>query len=543
MYVVFTFETMDKIEYYHNDSTPALDAKKKFVKENPGTVFRIGTYQSQEEANEAHQQFCSDYAKITKKEEEKLFGDVIVLDDDDKSKPNEDDDDDVESVYSAIVVDSPEESKQDELERKQPAKEMTCKKNDHSMLDNHLGFFYVLFTLQKKIMFNSKAELQAAFEQYKQMNKDQPVDMVQSNNMQEVEEKFKEFRQVSFEKWIESKHGSRDFLQEVQRAAGGLNFKRSAVARKESNLLDKKLPATTKIANPYSSNRTSSTPDRKPAPAVVSPAKVNSVVTYNGMYFAVDPLVIHFCKSKVLLNVTVFYPGDKLKWDENTDYEKFMVVLDLMDTRRSFAVPHDTHPAHWLFKPFLFEALSADFSADDIMPVEFLDMKRFLKRSQPFGESKPLLHNASNTQGKAFYHELLATWVKKRNNVTIQQQVQDFLDNVAVHIMKPSFQKLFYKIVSIVHPNKLYLNYKPLDQLDNQAVNQSLWVHLLAGLKNPCIKYSNCLKDLLIDTEINYALPQFFSAGHIMLPQENWSIDFQNFAVGDGENVVDEFDF
>ena len=44
VYVVFTFETLDKIEYYHNDPTPALDAKKKFVKENPGTVFRIGTY-------------------------------------------------------------------------------------------------------------------------------------------------------------------------------------------------------------------------------------------------------------------------------------------------------------------------------------------------------------------------------------------------------------------------------------------------------------------------------------------------------------------
>ena len=29
VYVVFTFETMDKIEYYQNDPTPALDAKKE----------------------------------------------------------------------------------------------------------------------------------------------------------------------------------------------------------------------------------------------------------------------------------------------------------------------------------------------------------------------------------------------------------------------------------------------------------------------------------------------------------------------------------
>ena len=83
---VWSFETMDDI-YYYSELDNAFKHKEEFKKDHPNAACRIMMYKDNTEANEAHEKWVAQAAKLSKTVLGKLYGQVIDLVDDDCSSP------------------------------------------------------------------------------------------------------------------------------------------------------------------------------------------------------------------------------------------------------------------------------------------------------------------------------------------------------------------------------------------------------------------------------------------------------------------------
>ena len=536
---MFTFETLDCIQYYRDDPTILMDLKRDFLEKNPDSVCRVGVYHSNGEANIAHQKFCSEMAKLPVEKQKDHLDEVVVLDDGLVGGKDNDEDDD-ETVYSAIVDNNHEEKEcSQKKDDKMPATVTPTKKFDLSQLDNHHGIYYVLFTLKEQRSFPSLVECQMAFEEYRKENSNLPFSMLAVASKLEADQKYGEF--------LAKKNTTETSLQLEE--------------KKDHRCSIKMKPAAPRIANPYSAGRSSIMPASRRAAvypdsatlAAAAAAAVTAsaapplaqfqprqVVSFEGGSFRVDSLLIKLFQTKYRLDVHVLHPGHFLRWDVDNNVETIMFVLDLKQIVRFSFLSSRESPSHWLFKPSIFHALKHDGPVSGVLAVELFNALNLNLRAQPFGTSRPMLHENRNRPGNPFEHELLAIWVKKENDVPIHQQVENFLAKVATDIMSVAFQEHFYTVSSILHPNKLYQSYKPLNQLKSNEVNQSFWVHFFAGLKKPNIMYSNRLRDILLDEDILQCVPRFFPSQKDMPPKDEWNSELLEFAYGE-EDVITNF--
>ena len=255
------------------------------------------------------------------------------------------------------------------------------------------------------------------------------------------------------------------------------------------------------------------------------------MVSYDGNRFIIDPLVVAICMNKIDMHVTVLHPGENHNWSDESEFDKYMVAIDLC--YKSYN--GNEKKTFWLFKPIYFQALTLDKQCDASLDPDFANMRRTFQRAVPFGENIPLAHTSKD---KSFNHELLVTWVNKQPNLSIEVQVKDFLDSFAFFIMQPKLQKTFQRVVMAYNPGKFPENYKPLDQVDDSQVNKSLWVHMFAGLRNPSITYGNHLKQLFLDDEIPSLVANFFPDADKVPPQSLWTNNLKKFAFGN-ENHAD----
>ena len=521
----YTFETLEEIRYFF-DVKNAFQARKDFEEKNPNTPCRIGTYLTRKEANDEYDKYRTHLVKISNKMLKKPPSEVIVLDDTSGSNGNDDDDD--ETIYSAEVVDVPDKKKSKEMDKKLPAVVSPASKIDHSQLDNHLGIFYVLFTMKELFVFSSMIECHVAFENFKRANKDSFAFMMGATEEKTVQEKYKKFLKDpsdflvanSFPKTIPAK-------RDVSASATAI-WKQSEHADSEEakKLSNSKMPASPRIVNPYTASMSSIMPAKQHISSPFSSAWLE-----NGS-FKVDPVLIAITQEKISMEIYVLHPGEIGVWDGPRDIKYFMVILDLLNITGQFG---EKPASFWLFKSSIFQYLKKVKSIPGVKTKALFSMKSLKKRAQPFGESKAMVHANRSKPGSSFDHEILAAWVMKSEDVPVDKQVQDFLDGLAEDIMKLAFQDQFYKLAFFAHPKQLYVHYKPLDQQNGHEVTQSFWVHLFAGLKNPKIMYRNRLQDILVDEEIHDVIPRFFTDSIEQTPSVNWTIELQEFAYGEDD--------
>ena len=450
-YVVFTFETLDCIQYYRDDPTIPMDLKRDFLEKNPDSVCRVGVYHSNGEANIAHQKFCSEMAKLPVEKQKGHLDEVVVLDD--GLDGGIDDDKDNETVYSAVVDnDHVEKECSQKEEAKKPATVTPTKKFDLLQLDNHHGVYYVLFTLKEQRSFPSLVECQMAFEEYRKENKNLPFSMLAVTSKLEADQKYGEF--------LAKKNTAEPGLKLVEKRDHGCSIKMK--------------PAAPKIVNPYSagrspimpaSRRAAAYPDSATLAAAAAAVAVTAsaapppaqfqprqVVSFEGGSFRIDSLLIKLFQTKYRLDVHVLHPGHFLCWDVDNNVETIMFALDLKQIVRFSFLSSRESPSHWLFKPSIFHALMHGGPVPGVLAVELFNAQNLNLRAQPFGTSRPMLHENRNRPGNPFEHELLAIWVKKEKDVPIHQQVENFLAKVATDIMTVAFQEHFYTVTSILHP-------------------------------------------------------------------------------------------
>ena len=525
----YTFETLEEIRYF-SDVKNAFQARKEFEEKNPNAPCRIGTYLTRKEADDEYEKYRSHLANISNKMLKKPPSEVIVLDD--TSGSNGDDDKDNETIYSAEVVDVPDKEKSKEMDKKLPAVVSPASKIDCSQLDNHLGIFYVLFTMKELFFFSSMIECHVAFENFKKANKDSFAFMMGATKGKTVQEKYKKFLKDPSDFVVANSFPKTLPAKKDISASAIWKQSENADSEKAKKNSDCKMPASPRIVNPYTASMTTIMPAKQ---HVSSP--FTSAWLENGSY-KVDPVLIAITQEKISMEIYILHPGEIGVWDGPRDIEYFMIILDLLNITGQVG---EKPASFWLFKTSIFQYLKKVQSIPGVKTKALFSMKSLKKRAQPFGESKAMVHANRSRPGSNFDHEILAAWVKKRENVPVDKQVQDFLDGLAEDIMKLAFQEQFYKLAFFAHSKQLYLHYKPLGQQNSHEVTQSFWVHLLAGLKKPKIMHCNRLQEILVDEEIHDVILRFFPDTNGQTPTVNWTTEVQEFAYGEGED--DTYDF
>ena len=415
--------------------------------------------------------------------------------------------------------------------QEEPAKNTSLAKIDPQQLDNAFGLFYVLITKKDTTFYHSTPLLQAAFEELKSKNPYQPAWMRCCKDMGEVEELKldfnKKFGVVAYVEPSPTKEPSQSNQQHILDMI--MESKDVQFFQKIQESLDCKIPAAKKAKTLISAASTSIMPDKQHM--VKTDDSLPPMVSYAGNRFIIDPLVVSICMNKIDMHVTVLHPGEIHNWTEESEFDKYMVAIDLC--YKSYK--GNEKKTFWLFKPIYFQALTLDKQCDASLDPDFANMRRTFQRAVPFGENIPLVHTSKD---KSFNHELLVTWVRKQPNISIEVQVKDFLDSFAFFIMQPKLQRTFQRVVMAYNPGKFPENYKPLDLVDDSGVNKSLWVHMFAGLRNPSITYGNHLKQLFLDDEIPSLVANFFPDADKVPPQSMWTNNLQEFAFGN-ENHAD----
>ena len=513
---------MDDIRYY-SDPSNAFKNLEDFKKDHPNAACRIMQYKDNSEANEGYQKWIAEAAKLSKNVLNKLHGQVIDLVDDD----------DCSSTLSTDVEDGKEDDKKPSKKMpEEPAKNSSLAMIDPQQLDNAGGFFYVLITKKDTTFYHSSALLQAAFEDVKSKNPYQHAWMKCCKDKYEVEQEklsfHKKFGTVAYIEPSPTKEPPQNNQQQILDMI--MESKDVQFFQKIQDSLDCKIPAAKKAKTLFSAANSHKMPEKQHM--VKSEDSLQPMVSYDGNRFIVDPLVVSICLNKIDMHVTVLHPGEIHNWTEESEYDKYMVVIDLC-FKSHYGVKMNSF---WLFKPTYFQALTFDKQCDANRNPDLVNMRRTFQRASPFGESTPLVHAKKD---KSFNHELLVTWVHKQPNKSVEVQVKEFLDDFASLIMQPKLQKTFQRVVMAYSSGgKFSAYFKPLDQVEEGDVNNSLWVNMYAGLKNPIITYDNRLKRQFLDDEIPTLVPNFFSDADNVPPRSMWTNEFQEFVFGD-ETIAD----
>ena len=524
----YTFETKEDILFFR-DVNNAFKARKEFEEKNPNKPCQIGTYLTRKQAEDDYRKYRSDLAKVSQKMLKKPPPEVIILDDD--SGSNGDDDD--ETVYSAEIMEDPNHKKSTEMDKKPPAKVTPPAKIDRTQLDNHHGVFYVLFTQKELFYFPSLVELHEAFDKIKMGNKGITAHMTIATDEQDIQGKYKLFLQDPTAFVLNKTFPKANLHAEFNAAA---KWSDTTFVNDNNLSRDHKMPPPVRIINPYTAGRTSSMTAVR---AAVPPSEAAESCQFKAAWlvngsFKIDPMLISITKNRINLNVHVCYPGEEGALNGGVGMRKFLILLDLLN---SIFQNGEKPASFWLFKPSLFEHFESFPDMPEVKGKELLKAKKLLKRAQPFGENRALVHaNQEKLEGTT-PHQFLAVWMEKKEGVTIEQQVNEFLANIAEDIMTLAFQQQFHKMVSFVHPNKLHLSYKSMDKMKNHEITQSLWVHFLAGLKKPNIMHCNRLRKLLVDEQIHRYLPDFIFEN----PDRTCHLDVNEFAFGESDEEFLDF--
>ena len=232
-------------------------------------------------------------------------------------------------------------------------------------------------------------------------------------------------------------------------------------------------------------------------------------VTFDGKMFSIDPVLVSQARKRVELEVSVFYPGDCMDSVDTVGADFIMISVDLKMIDW-FSINNKPNP-FWLFKPSIFASMNSNKKVFGMQPEPYQKMMMTHERKQPFGDSWPLLLHGNAISVKK---ELLVTWLKKSDNISMDDQITEFLNDWAHQIMLPSYQKTFLEVAETMYPRPFADMLKPFDCIEGEEINHSLWTHLFAALTiEPKVLYSNRLKSKFLDRDIPIFCPFFFRFG------------------------------
>lgn len=462
---VFTLETEDNI-FYFTSQQALREELKTFIQDHHNVPRRTGKYKDNDEANKGYKIFKSCLKKMSEEDKLRLYGDVIILDDSDDDVNDSDKEDETENLSVGSDHDAGLDLGDIKIEE----------------LDNHLGFFYAIFTKNGAKYFHATMAAQEEYQKLLKEDRNSSVMLRMFNNKESAQSEFKAF----------------------------LNTNQNKTTKDEkTNVIT---PTKNVPVYEIDSNRSTN--------------HINTgIVSSNGETFEIKPLSVKLCQNKVQVEVSVFYPGELNDWDGKNDHENMLLCFDLMNKKQS----PQTQPANpfWLFKPTLFGAMP--FAEEHESPRFFeayAQALQFAKREKPFGENTPLIHLNKN---QPWRHNMLAFKIKKDSAKSKQDQVKEFIDDFKKVLMTSSCQQRMHEVAEMEYSGQITELMKTLDKQDTKNINKCLWTNFYAALENPQINYSNKLKEKFLDEDIENIIPIFFKNGHS--PSKNlWPQKIKNMA-------------
>ena len=217
-------------------------------------------------------------------------------------------------------------------------------------------------------------------------------------------------------------------------------------------------------------------------------------------------MVTILCRNNAIMEVTAFFPGGSKVENDNMRVDKIMICLDCM-VNRQISGPSGPAP-FWLFKPFIFEAFP--FASKEQSPLfheAYTMMMEVSKREKAFGESKPLEHMNKNRPWK---HNMLVTWIKLKEDMTVEEQMKLFLEDFKKTILIKQCQVNFHLAAQMKFPKSMTDLMMPLDLIEKRSLNNSLWANMHCALNKPKLRVSNRLHERFTDDDITKMIPSFF---------------------------------
>ena len=452
---VWTLETEDDI-FFFSSKENALDEINIFKEKNPGKPYRSGKYNDNGEAREAYDNFIASVANLTQAETRKLFERTINLCDggDEGIK--------MKSTQKDVVSDDSSKEDVDDNKTKitqaNAHKGLKLKEVDLDLTDNPEKLFYGFFTKDEDpVYFHSRIEMQLAFENFRVIHPDAPY------HMDNYASKFKAWK-ASMEFWDKHRiHPS----ETTHVNDAGRKKEPSPITPEKATKVEVKDGNTKRssMENPYVVKHDSVAEKR---------AKIvdgeNPPVTFDGISFRLHDMVTILCRNNAIMEVTAFFPGGSKVENDNMRVDKIMICLDCM-VNRQISGPSGPVP-FWLFKPFLFEAFP--FASKEQSPLfheAYTMMMEVSKREKAFGESKPLEHMNKNRPWK---HNMLVTWIKLKEDMTVEEQMKLFLEDFKKTILIKQCQVNFHLAAQMKFPKSMTDLMMPLDLIEKRSLNNSL---------------------------------------------------------------------
>ena len=460
---VFTLETEDNI-YYFTSQDALKEELKSFFIGHPNVPHRTGRYKDNAEANRGYRIFKSCLKKMSEEDKMRLYGSVIYIDDseeDDHEDSNGEEDIDDQSVHSNEEEDG-----------------LDLNEIQADQLDNHLGFFYAVFSKDGAKYYHSTMPAQAEYQKMLKEDRNSKAMLRMFNS--------KVAAQNEFEQYVNSNQNKITIEH----------------AEKEPTVV-----TPTKNSPVYEINMDQDLTNGNTTNSIINNP---NILSSNGEIFDVKPLSVRLCQNKVQMEVSVFYPGELNGWDENDDHENMLLCFDLMNKKQGLQTKSDN--PFWLFKPSLFGAVPiAEENESPKFFESYAQALQFAKREKPFGDNKPLIHMNKN---QPWRHNMLAFKIKKHSTESKEVQVQEFINDFKKVLMTSSCQHRMHEVAEMEYSKQITALMNTLDKQDTKNINKCLWTNFYAALEDPKINYSNKLKEKFLDEDIENIVSIFFKNGN-----------------------------
>ena len=244
----------------------------------------------------------------------------------------------------------------------------------------------------------------------------------------------------------------------------------------------------------------------------------------------IKPLTLRLIKNSIKMEINV-YSIDETGSGYKPD--KFMMTFDLM---KNTAGNNINQIPFYTYKPHVLAMLKLE---DFGIQAPFNMMESTVKRLQPYGENKMLVHvnnNAAKTTSYQNYHDIAVSFIYLKDSKTIKEQVEETINSMAAQIVSDSFQQKYVSVCEEGFSEKVANLSKPHKEEAKSKLRSNLWVVMLAGLINPVINYKKHLKYGLTDEAINSFIVNFFP-NDVTLPNKSlWPTSIKNFAFGGEES-------
>ena len=151
-----------------------------------------------------------------------------------------------------------------------------------------------------------------------------------------------------------------------------------------------------------------------------------------------------------------------MAWNDSKEAECIMICIDLMKTNASQTASGIS--PFWLFKPSLFEG--DQFANEEESPnyhQAFSKMMEIPKKKK--GEDVILLHTNKNREWR---HNMLVTWVEKKEGTSVQDQVIAFMQEFNQMMMQLSCQSRLYENAQSIFSEALTDMMKPINTMEKR---------------------------------------------------------------------------